>query len=175
MHTQWSHRASGLRSMDLHTETLRREIKADIRKQHDLYVNNLVGDVKATSNPKDFIGTSVVRKRTPRVGLSPTTPSKKRNDGRGVAQSESEKAAEFNDQFTYVFTKSGYNQVPLLDRSVPFMEYIVATKEEVTKLLKYLNPSNAPINIFPQKGGGGGDTLGIRQQNNPNPRGLNRP
>ena len=33
-------------------ETLKREIKADIRKQHDLYVNNLVGDVKA--NPKDF-------------------------------------------------------------------------------------------------------------------------
>ena len=30
-------------------ETLRREIKADIRKQHDIhaYVNNLVGDVKA--------------------------------------------------------------------------------------------------------------------------------
>ena len=28
-------------------ETLRREIKADIRKQHDLYVNNLVGDMKA--------------------------------------------------------------------------------------------------------------------------------
>ena len=33
-------------------ETLRREIKADVRKQHDLYVNNLVGDVKA--NPWDF-------------------------------------------------------------------------------------------------------------------------
>ena len=33
-------------------ETLRREIKADIRKQHALYVNNLVGDVKA--NPWDF-------------------------------------------------------------------------------------------------------------------------
>ena len=46
-------------------ETSRREIKADIRKQHDLYVNNLVGDVKA--NPKDFTGTSIVRKRTPRV------------------------------------------------------------------------------------------------------------
>ena len=44
-------------------ETLRREIKADIRKQHDLYVNNLVGDVKA--NPKDFTGTSIVRKRMP--------------------------------------------------------------------------------------------------------------
>ena len=33
-------------------ETLRREIKADIRKLHELYVNNLVGDVKA--NPRDF-------------------------------------------------------------------------------------------------------------------------
>ena len=33
--------------------------------------------------------------------------------------------------------------------------------------------SDAPINIFPQRGGGGGgDTLGIRQQNNPNPREL---
>ena len=29
-----------------------REIKADLRKQHDLYVNNLVGDVKA--NLRDF-------------------------------------------------------------------------------------------------------------------------
>ena len=33
-------------------ESLRRKIKADITKQHDLYVNNLVGDVKA--NPRDF-------------------------------------------------------------------------------------------------------------------------
>ena len=33
-------------------ETLRREIKADIRKQHEFHVNNLVGDVKA--NPVDF-------------------------------------------------------------------------------------------------------------------------
>ena len=29
------------------------EIKSDIRKQHYLYVNNLVGDVKA--NPKDLL------------------------------------------------------------------------------------------------------------------------
>ena len=33
-------------------ETLRRETKADVRKQHDLYVNNLIDDVKA--NPRDF-------------------------------------------------------------------------------------------------------------------------
>ena len=46
-------------------ETLRREIKADVRKQHDLYVNNLVGDVKAS------IGTSI-EKRHPRY----STPEK---------------------------------------------------------------------------------------------------
>ena len=33
-------------------ETLRREIQDDVRKQHHLYVNNLVSDVKA--NPRDF-------------------------------------------------------------------------------------------------------------------------
>ena len=33
-------------------ESLRREIKAGVRKQYNLYVNNLVGDVKA--NPRDF-------------------------------------------------------------------------------------------------------------------------
>ena len=42
-------------------ESLRREIKADIRKQHDLYVNSLVGDVKA--NPRDFTGILTVRKK----------------------------------------------------------------------------------------------------------------
>ena len=33
-------------------ESLRREIKADVKKQHDLYVNSLVGDIKV--NPRDF-------------------------------------------------------------------------------------------------------------------------
>ena len=76
---------------------------------------------------------------------------KKRNGG-GVAQSESEKAAEFNGQFTDVFTKSEYSQVPLLDRSAPFMEDIVVTKEGVTKLLKGLNPSKAlgPDELHPR-------------------------
>ena len=45
-------------------ETLRREIKEYVRKQHDLYVNNLVGDVKA--NPRTSICTSIVRKRQSR-------------------------------------------------------------------------------------------------------------
>ena len=117
-------------------ETLRREIKADIRKQHNLYVNNLVGDVMA--NPKDFYR-CINNQKKDAQGIPPL---KKRNGG-GVAQSESEKAAEFNGQFTDVFTKSEYSQVTLLDRSAPFMEDIVVTKEGVTKLLKGLNPSKA--------------------------------
>ena len=36
-----------------------------------------------------------------------------------------------------------HSQVPLLDRSAPFMEYIVVRKEGVTKFLKGLNPSKA--------------------------------
>ena len=88
-------------------ETLRREIKADIRKQHELYVNNLVGDVKA--NPRDFICTKIVREKMFKV--SPP-PLKKRN-GSGLAESDFEKAGEFNGQFTDVFTKTEHSQVPL--------------------------------------------------------------
>ena len=67
---------------------------------------------------------------------------KKRN-GSGIAQSDFEKASEFNGQFTDVFPKIEHNQVPLLNRSAPFMEDIVVTKEGVAKLLKGLNPSTA--------------------------------
>ena len=45
-------------------QTLRREIKADVRKQHDLYVNMLV---MLRQTPETSIGTSIVRKKTPRV------------------------------------------------------------------------------------------------------------
>ena len=52
-------------------ETLRREIKADVRKQHDLYENNLVDDVKA--NPRDFYRyINSQKKRHPRY----STPEK---------------------------------------------------------------------------------------------------
>ena len=91
-------------------------IKADIRKQHDLYVNNLVGDVMA--NPKDFYRYVNSQKKD----AQGFPPLKKRNGG-GVAQSESEKAAEFNGQFTDVFTKSEYSQVPFPDRSAPFIVF----------------------------------------------------
>ena len=74
-------------------------------------------------------------------------PLKKRN-GSGIAQSEFEKAEEFNGQFT----KSEYKQVPLMERSAPFMHDIVVTKEGVTKLLKGLNSSKAlgPDELHPR-------------------------
>ena len=72
--------------------------------------------------------------------------------GSGLAQSDFEKASEFNGQFTDVFTKIEHSQVPLLDRSAPFMEDIVVTKEGVTKLLKGLHPSKAldPDELHPR-------------------------
>ena len=112
-------------------ETLRREIKADIRKQHELYVNNLVGDVKA--NPRDFYRYINSQKKD----VQGIPPLKKRN-GSGLAESDFEKAVEFNGQFTDVFTKTEHSQVPLLNRKAPFMEDIVVSKEGVTKLLKGL-------------------------------------
>ena len=76
----------------------------------------------------------------------------KKRQGSGLAQSDFEKASEFNGQFTDVFTKSEHSQFPLLDRSAPFMEDIVVTKEGVTKLLKGLNPSKAlgPDELHPR-------------------------
>ena len=114
-------------------ETLRREIKVDVRKQHDLYVNNLVGDVK--TNPRDFYRYINSQKKDTQ-GIPPL----KRKNGKGVAQSDLEKAEGFNGQFTDVFNKNDHTQVPLLDRSAPFMNDIVVSKDGV---IKGLNPSNA--------------------------------
>ena len=47
-------------------QELRQQIKADIKKQHDLYVNKLFGDIKV--NPKDFYQyTNSQRKDNPGV------------------------------------------------------------------------------------------------------------
>ena len=126
-------------------ETLRREIKADVRKQHDLYVNNLVGDVKA--NPRDFYRYINSQKKDTQ-GIPPL----KRKNGKGVAQSDLEKAEEFNGQFTDVFSKNEHTKVPLLDRSAPFMNDIAVSKDGLIKLLKGLNPSKAlgPDELHPR-------------------------
>ena len=126
-------------------ETLSREIKADVRKQHDLYVNNLVGDDKA--NPRDFYRYINSQKKDTQV-----IPPLKRKNGKGVAQSDLEKAEEFNGQFTDVFSKNEHTQVPLLDRSAPFVNDIAVSKDGVIKLLKGLNPSKAlgPDELHPR-------------------------
>ena len=85
-------------------ETLRREIKDDARMQHDLYVNNLVGDAKA--NPRDFYRYINSQKKD-NQGIPPL----KRRGGTGNTASETEQAEEFNGQFTDVFNKSDHFSV----------------------------------------------------------------
>ena len=96
--------------------------------------------------PETSIGTLIVRKRHPRY----STPEKE--EWKGFAPSNLEKAEEFNGQFTDVFNKNEHTQVPFLDRSAPFMNDIVISKEGVIKLLKGLNPSKAlgPDELHPR-------------------------
>ena len=92
---------------------------------------------KLTSEP---FGSGELKKKDTQ-GISPL----KRRNGNGVAQSDLEKAEEFNGQFTGVLNKHEHTQVPLLDRSAPFMDDIVVSKDRVTKLLKGLNTSKALV------------------------------
>ena len=93
-----------------------------------MYVNNLVGDVKAKP------ATSINSQKKDTQGIPPL----KRENGKGVAQSDIKNAEEFNGQFTDVFNKTEHTQVPLLGRSVHFMNDIVISKDGVIKLLKGL-------------------------------------
>ena len=79
-----------------------------------------------------------------------STPERKNR--KGVAQSDLEKAGEFNGQFTDVLNENEHTQVPLLDRSEPFMNDIAVSKDGVIKLLKGLNPSKAlgPDELHPR-------------------------
>ena len=113
-----------------------------MKKQHDLYVNNLVGDIKA--NPRDFYRYINSQKKDTQ-GIPPL----KRRNGSGLAESELEQA-EF--QSTDVFNKSEHSQVPLPNRSAPFLTEIHVSAEGVTKLLKGLNVSKAlgPDELHPR-------------------------
>ena len=88
-----------------------------------MYVNNLDDDVKA--NPRDFYRYINSQKKD----VQGVPPLKKRNGLSGLAESDFEKAGEFNGQFTDVFTKTEHSQVPLLNRKAPFMEDIVYPKK----------------------------------------------
>ena len=86
-------------------------------------MNNLVGDVKA--NPRDFYRYINSQKKDTQ-GIPPL----KKRQGGGLAQSDFEKASEFNGQFTDVFTKSEHSQVPLLERSVPSWRTLLLLRKE---------------------------------------------
>ena len=94
-----------------------------------MYANNLVGDVKA--NPRDFYRYINSQKKD-NQGIPPL----KRRGGTGITASEIEQAEEYNSQFTDVFNKNDQSAVPFLSRSAPFMDDIVVSNEDVTKLLK---------------------------------------
>ena len=83
---------------------------------------------------------------------TPGTSTPEKEKWKWVAQSDLEKADEFNGHFTDVFNKNEHTQVPLLNRSAPFMDDIVVSKDGVTKLLKGLNPSKAlgPDDLHPR-------------------------
>ena len=120
------------------------ERKADVKKQHNLYVSNLVGDIKA--NPRHFYRYINGQKKD-----SQGIPPLKRRNGNGVAESELEQADEFNGQFTDVFNKNEHRKIPLPNRSAPFMNDVVSAVG-VTKLLKGLNLSKAfgPDELHPR-------------------------
>ena len=122
------------------------DISIIIRLQETIPLGfHLVGDVKA--NPRDFYRYINSQKKDTQ-GIPPL----KRKNGKGVAQSDLEKTEEFNGQFTDVFNKNEHTQIPFLDRSAPFMNDIVISKEGVIKLLKGLNPSKAlaPDELHPR-------------------------
>ena len=121
------------RHFTLHTLTGRSSKSLIVYK---LYVNNLVGDIKA--NPRDFYRYINDQKKDTQ-GIPPL---ERRNDN-GVAESELEQADEFTGQFTDVFSKNEHSQVPLPNRLAPFMNDIVVSAVGVTKLLKGLKPSKA--------------------------------
>ena len=61
-------------------------------------MNNLVGDVKA--NPRDF-NRYINSQKKDTQGI----PRLKKRQGSGLAQSDFEKASEFNGQFTDIYQK----------------------------------------------------------------------
>ena len=114
---------------------MRREIKDDVRKQHNLYVNNFVGDVKA--NPRDFYR-YINSKKKDNQGIPPL---KRRRGTSRITDSEIEQAEEFNGQFMDVFNKNEHSQVPFLSRSALFLDDVIS-KEGVTEQLRDCSHKN---------------------------------
>ena len=79
--------------------------------------------------PQTSIGIPTVRGKT----IKDNIPPLKRSSGRGLAESATEQAEEFNGQFTDVFSKTSESEVPLLEKSAPPMSDIHVSNEGVIK------------------------------------------
>ena len=97
--------------------------------------------------PGIFIGISIVRGKIPKA-----FPLSKRKMEVVLLNQISKKQNNLMVSSQMYSPKRYYDQVPLLDRSAPFMDEIVVTTEGVTKLLKVLNPSKAlgPDELHPR-------------------------
>ena len=90
---------TGKSSLKIRIQELSKEIKSEIKKEHDLYVNNLVGDIRA--NPRNFHRYTNIQSKD-----NQAIPSRKKRDSGGLAETESDQAEEFNGWFIDVFTLS---------------------------------------------------------------------
>ena len=83
---------------------------------------NLVGDIRA--NPRNFYRYANSQRKD-----SQGIPTLKKKRWQCLAESESDKAEEFNGQFTNVFTQSRFIEAPLFVRSAPRMNGIAVSTE----------------------------------------------
>ena len=134
---------TGSSKFRLKFEILRREIKADVRKQHDLYVNNLVGDVKA--NPRDFY--RYIRKKTPKVFY----PGKGRMERVLLSRTSKRRRNSMVSLWMCSIKMNTPRSRFWIGLHLSWMIFAVS-KDEVIKLLKGLNPSKTlgPDELHPR-------------------------
>ena len=108
-------------------------------------MNNLVGDVKA--NPRDFYRYINSQKKDTQ-GI----PPRKGRMEMVLLSRISKRQWNSIVSLRMYSVKNEHSQVPLLERSAPFMNDIAVSKDGVIKLLKGLNPSKAlgPDELHPR-------------------------
>ena len=83
-------------------KALRAEIKQDIKKTHNEYVNNMIGDIIKDSKP---FWKYMNSQKTDRQGIPPLNTQKG-----SVAETDQTKAEALNNQFSSVFTETAFDQ-----------------------------------------------------------------
>ena len=115
---------TGSRKLRSKFQELIQEVKADIKKQHDLYINNLVGDIKV--NPKDFYRYAN-REKTFRVSLL--------SKGEMVVVWLSLQLSWLRSSMVslQIYRQTSESEVPLLDKSARPMSDIHISNESDIK------------------------------------------